>query len=105
MQMPSGGDSLNVLFACSLTVADQPLTPGHGYDAAVSDFRATFAKLKKMQADVFLSFHPSQFDFAEKRAKLDAGDAEAFVDPGELSRRVAAAEAAFDAELAKQKAR
>jgi len=105
MQVPSGGDRLNILFACSLSVADQPLTPGHGYDAAVSDFRATFAKLKAMQADVFLSFHPSQFDFAEKRAKLEAGDAEAFVDTGELRRRVEAAEAAFDAELAKQKAR
>ncbi|WP_213981879.1 subclass B3 metallo-beta-lactamase [Sphingomonas sp. dw_22] len=105
MQVPSGGDSLTVLFACSLTVADQPLTPGQGYDAAVSDFRATFARLKTMQADVFLGFHPSQFDFEAKRAKLEAGDAEAFVDPGELRRRVDAAEAAFDAELAKQKAR
>lgn len=105
MQVPSGGDSLTVLFACSLTVADQPLVPGHGYDAAVSDFRATFARLKAMQADVFLGFHPAQFDFEAKRAKLEAGDAEAFVDPGELRRRVDAAEAAFDAELAKQKAR
>ncbi|MET0309132.1 MAG: subclass B3 metallo-beta-lactamase [Sphingomonas sp.] len=105
MQVPSGGDSLSVLFACSLTVADQPLTAGHGYDAAVADFRATFARLKTMQADVFLGFHPAQFDFDAKRAKLEAGNAEAFVDPGELKRRVAAAEAAFDAELAKQKAK
>jgi metallo-beta-lactamase class B len=103
MQVPSGGDSLTVFFACSITVADQPLTPGHGYDSAASDFRATFARLKTMQADVFLGFHPAQFGFAEKRAKLEAGDAEAFVDPGELRRRVDAAEAAFDAELAKQK--
>lgn len=105
MRVPSGGDSLTVLFACSLGVADQPLMPGHGYDAAASDFRATFAKLKTMQADVFLGFHPAQFDLAEKRAKLEAGDAEAFVDPGELKRRVDAAEAAFETELAKQKAR
>jgi metallo-beta-lactamase class B len=105
MQLPSGGDSLTVLFACSLTVADQPLVPGHGYDAAASDFRATFARLKTMQADVFLGFHPGQFGFDAKRAKLEAGDGEAFVDPGELKRQVAAAEAAFDAELAKQKAK
>jgi metallo-beta-lactamase class B len=103
MPVLSGRDSLTVLFACSLTVADQPLTPGHGYDAAVSDFRATFARLKAMQADVFLGFHPGVFGFDEKRAKLEAGDAQAFVDPGELRQRVEAAEAAFDAELAKQK--
>jgi metallo-beta-lactamase class B len=105
MQVPSGGDSLTLLFACSLTVADQPLTPGHGYDAAASDFRATFAKLKAMQVDVYLTFHPMLFDFAEKRAKLEAGGAEAFVDPGELRRRVDAAETAFDAELTAQKAK
>lgn len=105
MQVPSGGGSLTIFFACSLTVADQPLTPGHGYDAAVSDFRATFARLKTMQADVFLGFHPAVFGFDEKRTKLEAGDAEAFVDPGELRRRVGAAEAAFDAELAKQESR
>lgn len=102
MAMPSGGDSLNVLFACSLTVAGQPLTPGHGYDNAVADFRSSFAKLRTLQADVFLSFHPGIFDMEAKRAKLAAGNAEAFVDSGELRRRVDAAEAAFDKELARQ---
>jgi metallo-beta-lactamase class B len=98
MSVPSGGDSLNVLFACSLTVAGQPLGRGNGYDGAADDFRATFARLRTLQADVFLGFHPSGFDMAAKRAKLDAGNAEAFVDPGELRRRVDAAEAAFEAE-------
>nr|WP_315382726.1 subclass B3 metallo-beta-lactamase [uncultured Sphingomonas sp.] len=99
MQVPSGGDSLTVLFACSLSVADQPLTPGHGYDAAPADFRATFAKLRATQADVFLSFHAEQFDLAAKRAKQLAGDAEAFVDPGELARRVDSAQKAFEAAM------
>lgn len=96
--MRSGG--LDLIFACSITVAGQPLTPGKGYDAAASDFRATFAKLKGLHADIFLNFHPSAFDMEAKRKKLAAGDARAFVDPSELQRRVAAAEAAFEAELA-----
>lgn len=96
-------DGLDVLFACSISVADQPLVPGKGYDAAVSDFRATFAKLKGMRADVFLNFHPMAFGMDAKRKKLAAGDARAFVDPGELRRRVDAAEAAFEAELKKQR--
>ncbi|WP_010543986.1 subclass B3 metallo-beta-lactamase [Sphingomonas elodea] len=103
LQVPSGGDSLTVLFACSLSVADQPLTPGHGYDAASADFRATFAKLRATQADVFLSFHAEQFDLAAKRAKQLAGDAEAFVDPGELPRRVDAAQKAFEVALKAQR--
>ncbi|RYY44617.1 MAG: subclass B3 metallo-beta-lactamase [Sphingomonadales bacterium] len=98
--MRSGG--LDVLFACSLSVADQPLVAGKGYDAAVSDFRASFAKLKGLRADVFLNFHPSGFDMEAKRKRLVAGDKRAFVDAGELRRRVAAAEAGFEAELAAQ---
>ncbi len=102
MHVASGGDSLTVLFACSLSVADQPLTSGHGYDAAPADFRATFAKLRATQADVFLSFHAEQFDLAAKRAKLAAGDPEAFVDPAELGRRIDAAQKAFEADLKAQ---
>ncbi|WP_294329361.1 subclass B3 metallo-beta-lactamase [uncultured Sphingomonas sp.] len=105
MQVPSGGDSLTVLFACSLTVADQPLTPGHGYDAAAADFRATFAKLRATQADVFLSFHAEQFDLPAKRAKQLGGDTQAFVDPAELARRLDAAQKAFDVELRRQQGR
>ena len=98
--MRAGG--LDILFACSLSVAGQPLVAGKGYDAAASDFRATFAKLRGMRADIFLNFHPSAFDMEAKRQKLIAGDARAFVDPSELPRRVAAAQSAFEDELAKQ---
>ena len=86
--------SIDLIFACSITVAGAPLNA-----STVSDFRATFAKLKALKADVFLNFHPAAFDMEVKRKKLLAGDKRAFVDPGELRRRVEAAEAAFDAEL------
>lgn len=99
--MRAGGH--DIIFACSITVADQPLVKGKGYDAAVSDFRATFAKLKAIKADVFLNFHPTGFDMEAKRKRLVAGDKNAFVDPGELRRRVKAAEAGFEKELAAQK--
>ncbi|MHA6719452.1 subclass B3 metallo-beta-lactamase [Sphingomonas sp. RS6] len=102
-QVRSGGKPLTVLFACSLSVADQPLTPGHGYDRAPDDFRNSFAKLRAMHADIFLSFHAEQFDLKAKRRKLAAGDAMAFVDPGELPRRVTAAQKAFEAELKAQR--
>ena len=100
----AGGRERTVLFACSISVAGQPLVPGKGYDGAAADFRATFARLRTTEADVFLGFHPFTFGMEEKRRKLAAGDADAFVDPAELERQVDAAEKAFNAELKRQRA-
>lgn len=96
------GKPLTVLFACSLSVAGQDLTGGAAYPNAAADFRRTFAALRRMHADVFLNFHPAAFDLEAKRAKQVAGDPLAFVDPGELGRRVDAAEKGFEADLAQQ---
>lgn len=89
-------DPLDLLFACSLTVAGQDL----GQPGNVADFRETFAKLRTMTVDIFLNFHPSAMDFEGKAAKVRAGNALGFVDPGELGRRVDAAEAQFEKGLA-----
>ena len=94
---------LRVLFACSITVAGRPLVVSGRETAAVGEFQRTFAKLRTTRADVFLNFHPEFFDMAGKRAKLEAGDPRAFVDPGELGRQVSRAEAGFREELAKQR--
>lgn len=95
---------LDILFACSLTVAGQPLVNDKGYPGAAADFRASFAKLKRLRADIFVTFHSGFFDMEEKRKRLAAGETGAFIDPSELSRRVATAEAAFEKELARQQA-
>ena len=60
--------------------------------------------MRGTRADVFLNFHPESFDLKAKRARQQAGQAEAFVDPTELRRQVDAAERAFDAEWARQSA-
>jgi len=91
-----------ILFACSLTVAGQNLIDDPTYRRAAADFRRTFAKLRGIRADVFLNFHPEFFDVDGKRARLEAGDENAFVDPAELPRQVARAERLFEAELAAQ---
>lgn len=97
------GKPLTVLFASSLTVAGEDLSGKGPYARAVSDFPHTFASLRRMRADVFLNFHPAAFDLDAKRAKQRGGDAMAFVDPGELARRVDEAEKGFDAELRRQR--
>jgi metallo-beta-lactamase class B len=95
---------LDVIFACSLTVAGQPLVNDSGYPNAADDFRSSFDKLKRLKADVYVTFHSGFFDMEEKRKRLAAGDAAAFIDSTELPRRVAAAEAAFEKEYARQRA-
>lgn len=91
-----------VLFATSLTVAGQPLVGDRDYPEAAADFASTFAKLRRLRADVFLNFHPDFFDLAGKRRAQLAGRADAFVDPQELKRQVESAEAGFEAELVAQ---
>jgi metallo-beta-lactamase class B len=95
---------LDILFACSLTVAGQPLVGDRRYPNAAADFRGTFARLKQLRADVFLNFHPEFFDMNSRRRRQSAGEANAFIDPAELPRQIERAEAAFAAELARQKA-
>lgn len=74
-----------VFFHCSATIAGQSLDP-EAYPGINRNFRATFAKLSSVKADVFLANHDNFFDLAEKRARQIAGEPNAFVDPGEMQR-------------------
>lgn len=96
---------VDVLFACSLSVAEQPLLRDARYPQASADFRRTFAKLRGMKADVFLNYHAEGFDLAGKRQRLLSGNRLAFVDKAELSRQIARAQASFEADLARERAK
>ncbi|MEY4270411.1 MAG: hypothetical protein RLZZ58_1627 [Pseudomonadota bacterium] len=95
------GAAHKAFFHCSATVAEQSLVP-EAYPGMVAAFRATFDKLRTRDADVFLANHDFFFDLHEKRARLEAGDANAFVDAGALARFDTAMEAEFEAEFAAQ---
>ncbi|MCW3837762.1 subclass B3 metallo-beta-lactamase [Sphingomonas canadensis] len=105
MRVAEGGRPLDVVFTCSITVAGQKLVGNAGYPDAADDFRRSFATLRRLRADIFLSFHPTVFGMEEKRRRLLAGDPLAFVDAKELGRVVDAAEAGFKKELAEQRAK
>jgi len=93
----------HVFFHCSTTTGGQALAP-ESYPGMVADYRKTFAYLRTVQADVFLAPHANFFDLQAKRARQIAGDANAFVKPGELQQFNAQSERDFDAELAKERA-
>jgi metallo-beta-lactamase class B len=104
MNLSEGGVAHKVMFFCSITVAGNPLIGNAAYPEILSDYRSTFARLKKMDADVFLAPHGSQFDLAEKLAKMKPGVPNPFIDAGEKDRILAGMEKDFDKELAKQQA-
>lgn len=84
---------------CSSTVAGQKLVP-ESYPGMIASYRATFEKVRTIEADIFLGNHDIFFDLAEKRARLAAGDANAFVDARELQAFNIAMEEAFETRLA-----
>lgn len=109
MPITSGGETLQVMFFCSITGGGNPLVNNQAYPAIASDYKATFAKLKTMDADIFLAPHGEQFGLTKKLAAMqaNAGNAAApnpFIDKGEFHSFMAQQEKQFDAELAKQRA-
>ena len=96
-----GDRSLRVLFPCSLTVAGNVLVGNRAYPDIAADYLSTFDRLDTMKADIVLTSHPELSDVLGREARRDAGDANAFIDPGALARIVAAARAEFDRSLAK----
>jgi metallo-beta-lactamase class B len=103
MTVREGGVSREVLVFCSASVAANRITPPLQYEGIVGDYRATFAKAKRMQVDVPLAPHPEFFGLLAKRDR-NPSDASrnAFVDPGAFAPFVTAAEAAFEKALAER---
>lgn len=98
------GRKLTALVYCSTSVAANRLvsrTRPPQYPGIVDDYRKAFATLKTLKADIFLAPHAEQFGLEAKRAKLGQGP-NPFVDPTELQTRVAASEADFRRDLARQ---
>ncbi|MEM9262589.1 MAG: subclass B3 metallo-beta-lactamase [Pseudomonadota bacterium] len=102
MTVDEGGETYEVLIFCSASVAANRLAGPPQYDGIVDDYRSTFAKTKDWRPDVFLSNHAEFFDMEEKRARLEDGDALAFVAEDEFPKFIARAEAAFKIALGRQ---
>ena len=96
------GTPLRVMIPCSLTVAGNKLIGNKGYPGIVADFRRTFTRFRKLDADVVLPVHPELADVIGRGRRAASGSPDAFLMPGMLAKMVADAGKAFDAELEKQ---
>lgn len=99
----STGTPRKVFLHCSASLGGQSLVPP-AYPGMADNYRASFAKVRAIQADVFLANHDMFFGLHEKRARQLAGERDAFVDPGELQRFNSAMEQGFLKALAKEQA-
>lgn len=97
------GREHRALVFCSASVALNRLGADPQYPGIVEDYRETFRKMDSLEVDAYLAPHPEQFGLTEKRARLDAGGANPFVDPAEKDRRMAEFERAFEDALAEQR--
>ncbi|MDJ0278937.1 subclass B3 metallo-beta-lactamase [Sphingomonas sp. 2R-10] len=103
MTAPDRGTARRILFPCSISVAGNRLIGNRAYPGIAGDFRATFARLAAMQADIVLTSHPEAADVVERGARRRAGQRDAFVDRTLLPRLVAGYRADFDRDLAAQR--
>ena len=101
MTVNDRGTPRELLFLCSITVAGNTLIDNRSYPAIVEDFRATFAKLAAMHADIVLSGHPDTTGVLERQERRMDGDQDALVDPGLLARLVDEHKADFEETLSK----
>nr|WP_295375775.1 subclass B3 metallo-beta-lactamase [Pseudoxanthomonas sp.] len=104
MTVDDRGTPRRVLFLCSITVAGNTLVGNKTYPGIADDYRATFAKLAALRADIVLTSHPEMAGVLERAARRDAGQADAFIEPTLLPTLVKSFSAAFEEALKEQEA-
>lgn len=103
LPLEEGGTRHTAIFYCSTTIGGNRLVGNRTYPEIVAAFRGSFSKLKRMEADIFLPNHPGMGDLGGKRARALRGEANPFIDPGELQRYVDKSIQDFEAGLARQR--
>jgi metallo-beta-lactamase class B len=72
------------------------------YPGQTADYQKSFATWRALPCEVFIASHGGFYSMKAKKAALEAGKPDAFVDPAGCKAFVDGAEARFKAELAKQ---
>jgi metallo-beta-lactamase class B len=103
-RIKNGEKQYDVVFAGSVTALDYVLVGHETYPGIAADFERSFATLKRLPCDVFLSSHGSFFSFAEKRQRLLHGEnSNPFIDPQGYHAFVTKYEKEFRQKLEQQK--
>jgi metallo-beta-lactamase class B len=104
MKVDDGGKSYDLAIVGSVNVnAGTLLVNNPAYPQIADDYVRSFKILKALPVDVFLGAHGSYYGMAAKYAKMQPGGANPFIDPAGYKAYLDNREAAFQAELDKQK--
>jgi metallo-beta-lactamase class B len=97
MKAVEGGQTLNVVFACSYRA------PGTVTPEIEAEFSRTFKVLRTVPCDVPLGDHPAQYNMAAKYGRLAVNGPNPFVDPANCWVEAEIQEAMFRAQLELQR--
>ena len=99
-----GGRPYRVVIACSLTAPGYQLVNNPQYPEIIADFEATFAKLRALPCDIFLSLHSWDFGLLKKiQARRSDPSHNPFVDPDGYQNFLDKAQAAIQKQIEEQK--
>ncbi|MDK1079830.1 MBL fold protein, partial [Cronobacter sakazakii] len=97
-------DGKTLIYADSLATPGYPLINNRNYPTLVEDIRRSFARLEAQQVDIFLANKGERFGLMDKMARKARGENNAFIDKAGLAQYVAQSRAAFEKQLAAQRA-
>ena len=104
MQERDNGRTLNVVIIGSPNVNPGYVLVGNkDYPGIADDYVKTFAVLKGLPCDIFLGAHGAYFGMKAKYQKMQAGDANALIDPDGYKAYVAERDDTFRKEWERQK--
>ncbi|ERH64852.1 SPR family subclass B3 metallo-beta-lactamase [Serratia marcescens] len=96
------GKPYRFIYADSLATPDYYLIGNKNYPQLIEDIRGSFARLARVQADIFIANKGTRFALADKWRRLQAGDTQAFIDPAGLQRYVQESQQGFEEQLKRQ---
>jgi metallo-beta-lactamase class B len=106
MTVKDGAKTHDAVIVCSPNVnPGYKLVNNAAYPGIADDYARMFQTLMALPCDLFLGAHGSYYNLDAKYARMQKGDANAFVDPVGYRRFVADKSAEFQAELKKQRGR
>jgi metallo-beta-lactamase class B len=106
MKVKDGARIHDAVIVCSPNVnPGYKLVNNAAYPGIADDYARMFQTLMALPCDLFLGAHGSYYNLDAKYARMQKGDANAFVDPVGYRRFVADKSAEFQTELKKQRGR
>jgi metallo-beta-lactamase class B len=102
MKTRDRGRTLDALFNCGASAPGYRLVGNPDYPGVMGDFHTSFARWRRLPCQLFLGAHGSYFGLEGKRARMETGKGNPFVDPVGCRKFLAEAERGIEAQARQQ---